>query len=179
LDNIGEDMIEVEKRIKKYRAWNRETKTMDYDGGFLSNIVDFDLKDNKYLYLNLFINKISEVLDLMEFIGKHDKNGKEIYESDIIKWREPVGNEEQYIKNEHIFGFIIWDKEDCRFMILQLTKGKLVYSLEDMISESEMNFYSVDGAHFNWEDLEVRGNIYENYDLYLELSKKDDSIQKP
>lgn len=169
-------MIEIQKRITKYRAWNRETKTMDYDGGFLFDLSDFDIRNYKYLSLNIFINKLAEELDLMQFIGTHDKNGKETYEEDLVKWKVSVDeNNKGFKRNDYIFGLVLWDKEDCGFMVLQLTKGKCVYQGEDGLFESDTEFYSFDGAEeFDWKELEIVGNTYENPELYLELTKKNE-----
>ena len=165
-------MIEIEKRIEKFRAWNKENKTMDYDGGFLFDLSDFNLEHYKYLCLNIFINKLSEELDLMRFIGSHDKEVKEIYEGDIVKWKEQVDEDKSVISNEYIFGLVLWDKEECRFIVSQITKGKWSYEVEDHIFEHDTEFYSYDGAEFNWKELEVIGNIYENPELYDKLRQE-------
>lgn len=162
-------MIEIEKRIMKFRAWNRENKTMDYDGGFLFDTSNFDINNYKYLCLNTFINKLSEDLDLMWFIGSHDRNGKEIYEADIVKWREQVDCDQSVNKNDYIFGLVLWDREECRFLIVQLTKGKWIQHIGDSIFESDTKFYGYEGAEFLWKDLEIVGNIYDNPDLYDKL----------
>ncbi len=159
-------MIEIEKRIRKYRAWNKENKTMDYDGGFLYDLNDFDIQNYKYLCLNIFINKISEELEVMQFIGRHDTTGKEIYEADIVRWKIPLEEDVNMIRNDYVNGLVMWDIEECKFIILQLTKGKLIYKAGDYTSDDDIEFYSYDGAEFSWKDLEVIGNIYENPDLY-------------
>lgn len=173
--NGGEKMMEIEKRIEKFRAWNKENKTMDYDGGFLFDLSDFNIEHYKYLCLNVFINKILEELVLMRFIGSHDKEGKEIYEGDIVKWREQVDKDESVKTNEYIFGLVLWNKEECRFIVSQITRGKWTYKVGDHTFEHDTEFYSHDGAEFNWEDLEVVGNIYENPELYDKLREE---IQK-
>ena len=165
-------MIEIEKRIEKFRAWNKENKTMDYDGGFLFDLEDFNIEHHKYLSLNIFINKLTEELELMRFIGSHDREGREIYEGDIIKWREQVNKDESIKSNEDIFGLVLWNKEECRFIISQITKGKWTYKVGDHIFEHDTEFYSRDGAEFNWEDLDVIGNIYENPELYDKLREE-------
>lgn len=170
-------MIEIEKRIEKFRAWNKENKTMDYDGGFLFDISDFNIEHYRYLCLNIFINKIAEELKLMRFIGTHDKQGKEIYEEDIVKWREQVGRDESVKSNDDIFGVIIWDREECRFIVSQMTKGKWTYKVGDHTFEHDTQFYSYDGAQFNWEDLEVIGNMYENADIYENLKQERDNVR--
>jgi len=170
--NGGDEMIEIEKRIEKFRAWNKENKTMDYDGGFLFDLSDFNVDHHKYLCLNMFINKIAEELELMRFIGSHDKEGKEIYEADIVKWREQVDKDTSVKSNDDIFGIVLWDREECRFIVYQITKGKWTYKVGDNTFEHDTQFYSYDGAEFDWKDLEVVGNIYEHSDLYEKLKQE-------
>lgn len=169
-------MIEIEKRIEKFRAWNKENKTMDYDGGFLFDLSDFNIEHYKYLSLNIFINKITEEFTLMSFIGSHDKKGREIYEEDIVKWKEQVGKDESVKSNDDVFGVIIWNREECRFIVSQITKGKWTYKIGEHIFEHDTQFYSYDGAQFNWEDLEVIGNMYENTDLYEKLRQERNNV---
>jgi uncharacterized phage protein (TIGR01671 family) len=169
-------MIEIEKRIEKFRAWNQENETMDYDGGFLFDLSDFNIEHYKYLSLNMFISKIIEEFKLMRFIGAHDKQGKEIYEEDIVKWREQT-KDESTRKNDDIFGVIIWNREECKFIISQITKGKWTYKVGDHLFEHDTQFYAYDGAQFNWEDLEVIGNIYQNADLYEKLKEERANVR--
>ncbi len=170
--NRGDEMMEIEKRIEKFRAWNKENKTMDYDGGFLFDLSDFNIEHYKYLCLNMFIDKITEELDLMRFIGSHDKEGKEIYEADIVKWREQVNEDTSVKSNDNIFGVVLWDREGCKFVVYQITKGKWAYKVGDNIFEHDAQFYSHRGAEFYWKDIEVVGNIYENSELYDKLRQE-------
>ncbi|OPY24959.1 MAG: YopX protein [Methanobacterium sp. PtaU1.Bin097] len=74
-------------------------------------------------------------VDLLEFTGLNDRNGTEIYESDIIKWNTGIG----YIKyraDEYTLGFEV-----------------------EVIAGS--NFYGYEGEHYPWTCVEVIGNIYE------------------
>ena len=115
----------------KFRAWNVATKKM------------IDLKKITPLALNmdtdgLFI-PFSDGLPLMQFTGLKDKNGKEIYEGDIVRITGKVMNrcEEFEVKwFEPAFG--------------KVGHGKIIYPL------------------YQSDEQEVIGNIYENPELLKE-----------
>lgn len=122
----------------KFRAWNEvEEKMLNW-----YEFLDTNIK-------NTFIAPESTGLILMQYTGLKDKNGKEIYEGDIVKVKLYKGEEEKYfIGKVEYFG--------SNFIV-------------DADNNSEYHVYDLDGFgidyRYNLEDCEVIGNIYDNPEL--------------
>lgn len=164
-------------RVNKYRAWckhwwveNSQDKTeyfMEY------NIETIILENTPNFPHGRFIGKrglwcaIHESI-LMQYIGVDDKNGKEIYEGDIVKihqflfdgceYEKEIIVSIEYMEETACFGVNLLQAEEIRRYMgyAYWDKEKVVIPL--------CNFY---GLHE--ESFEVIGNVYENADLLKEV----------
>ena len=117
----------------KFRAWNEvEEKMLNW-----YEFLDTNMK-------NTFIAPESTGLILMQYTGLKDKNGKEIYEGDVIKYPEYWIGDTHFPKGISV---IYWDDEEACFDTYTNT------SLFDLIKNLKC---------------EVEGNIYDNPELLEE-----------
>lgn len=131
----------------KFRVWDKETKHMHICGEDVHDTINFEIETNRAYYYNLQngCGSLREDSDyvLMQYTGLKDKNGKEIYEGDIIKiCAEGLGGE--------AIGKIVYDEYDLAFVLKN--------EVEEL---SECLWYAE-------QQLEVIGNIYDNPELLRE-----------
>lgn len=130
-------------RTIKFRAWDKTNNQWNsYGDRLYINAQDGSLLDVASQYDT---GGISEDLQLMQFTGLLDKNGKEIYEGDILKGYFNPDDVEDYIYNS----LTAEEKES----------GTRLFTVEDI-------FYPYTNPLP--DDLEVIGNIYENPELIQE-----------
>lgn len=138
-------------KLPKYRAWDHDDKKMwkvvamsesiygDCEDSYIK-VCEFDKSPmDKETDIRLSFN-----FDLMQFTGLYDKNGKEIYEGDIVRFHYKTG--------VYKIGTVVWND----------LFGSWDIDCPDFVSYKSLGQYK--------SVSEVIGNIYENPEL-LEESK--------
>lgn len=146
----------------KFRAYDKEYERMTYfdDEDYLYNY-PFILrqeqvfkKDSNYDdYEDFEYKDITNKVELMQYTGLHDKNGKEIYEGDA--WEDEDG-----------YYIIVWDEEEAGFLVD-------TYGIEEWLGEggqecygNKIEFISREPIdYFNFSKIEIIKNIYDNPEL--------------
>ncbi len=144
----------------KYRAWDKLRN-------IICNVlaIDFEKRNCKIEYnknweVTLDFYKIISRLDdvvLLQFIGCHDKNKKEIYEGDIVRLVYPDFDMDICDKQATITGVVMYSND--KFYVKQLIDDTYTYGCG---SEDNLEFYDYMDSLFTWSELEIIGNMYEN-----------------
>ena len=126
----------------KFRAWLKEDKKM-------VNVETMDFTDKSIQYLkrseiiNAYIlrRESDDDVELMQYTGLKDKNGKEIYEGDIL-----------FFRDENMKYIVVW--QDAAFIIKSI----------------EIRKYSEKMCWLDDTEIccEIVGNVYENKNLLEE-----------
>lgn len=115
---------------------------IDYGDPAFCDIVRFN-DDNEAIHECVDINTIGQ------FTGLHDKNGKEIYEGDIVKWTDEKDRMDKFL-----LCYVDWHKHLCKFY--------LSFGEEQKVNDSRTDIFEMMRMGYNYE---VIGNIYDNPEL--------------
>lgn len=127
----------------KFRAWLKEENKM-----VIVETIDFSEKSIQYLEKNEIIDAyllritFLEDIELMQYTRIKDKNGKEIYEGDILKYNFPYDGRLKHVS-------------PVKFLETEASFG-----IKDRY-ENEIPLYKITANNY----FEVIGNIYENKNL--------------
>lgn len=141
----------IMSREIKYRAWLKEEKKM-----VIVETIDFSEKSIQYLEKNEIIDAyllrttFLEDIELMQYTGIKDKNGKEIYEGDILKYKFP------------------YDRRLKHVSLVKFIETEASFGLKDIYG-NEIPLYRITANNY----FEVIGNIYENPELLNLLEGKN------
>lgn len=128
----------------KFRAWDNKNKYMvtSKQGVFtaLRNSMNIVRQDNGYYNNGDLLKPNKEKYTLMQFTGLEDKNGKEIYEGDILKFSEVDT------------AIVIWNEKYAYFMVKPIQE---YYFDSDVLGQA---------LEYN-DNVEKIGNIYDNPEL--------------
>lgn len=138
------------KREIKFRAWIKSVNAMSDWDTILKECDRFSL-----LYDPNF--------ELMQFTGLKDKNGKEIYEGDIVRFKHGEQNKDEFYEKVEVVSF--WRGSFC------LGSNSLHDwytdkdgNINERLSHFQQTINRIDFYYRDF-DLGVIGNIYENKDL--------------
>lgn len=152
----------------KFRCWNKKKMQMEYPKCFCipqgGNVVGLD-----------------DIIP-MQYTGLHDKNGKEIYEGDILHTYEDILSTVCLKKegapdwpkklNEHDEYFDKWYEEvplkaQC---YVEMKDGDYEYKIYERFLNDEDDEWDEDESDevslYNPSELKIIGNIYENPELF-------------
>ena len=140
-------------RTIKFRGWDREYEKMtyfddedyEYSPPIVSRLDQVFKKDSNYDdYEDFEYNDITDSVEIMQYTGLHDKDGKEIYEGDILQ----IDIEKAWV---------MWNKR---------------YGYFELVPIGDYYFDSpVIGEAIEYTDSELIGNIYENKELLNETNR--------
>lgn len=131
--------------IPRYRAWNKATKEMHE----VDDIVSIDFEKKQIYVKTLFFNQLNhyvfDAVVLMQSTGLRDKNGKEIFEGDILN----IETDEENVRVE-----VSWDSKHALF-VFESKKYNEKEALGELFEDNSYPFKIIGNIHTNPELLEV------------------------
>ena len=130
--------------IPKFRAWHNELGRMMSISDMWFNVESLGEIGLNDAVMNDYITVSPDEIELMQSTGLKDKNGKEIFEGDIIT----NGQNVMCMKRHNTLGFYVEEKGEVEF----IADSAVLEDFEEDAKEIA-------------DSLEILGNIYENKEL--------------
>ena len=142
----------------KFRAWNFLEEKMEYMDANWS--LELDPKGNNFMIRrgNTRDEWFGNEIELMQYTGLKDKNGKEIYEGDIVEYKD-----EGRITDSGSYE-VGWDEGGAAFGIRGILTHDDLIGVEGISDE----FFCSNVAAEVLESSTLLGNIYEHPELLNE-----------
>jgi len=149
--------------LLRFRAWLKKEQKMD-------NYIDHIswLEDELYCIGDgITYMVLAEDLVLMQSTGLKDKNGKEIFEGDILKFNDEWN---EYCHEGYVDGSV----EGINFV--EVVRGEACFEFGKTKYPDSSLFILMEDEHLNFKDFiksedfefEINGNVYENPELLEE-----------
>lgn len=146
--------------IPKFRMWNRISSQLHLVDGLY-----FDDKEAEYVDDDNVLRFIGfKNIELMQSTGLKDKNGKEIFEGDILKFNDEWN---EYCHEGYVDGSV----EGVNYV--EVVKGEACFEFGKTRYPESSLFIHMEDEHLSFAELvndkdfefEIIGNIYENPEL--------------
>ena len=146
--------------IPKFRMWNRISSQLHLVDGLY-----FDDKEAEYVDDDNVLRFIGfKNIELMQSTGLKDKNGKEIFEGDVVKFNDEWN---EYCHEGYVDGSV----EGVNYV--EVVKGEACFEFGKTRYPESSLFIHMEDEHLSFAELvndkdfefEIIGNIYENPEL--------------
>lgn len=132
--------------IPRFQVWNKATKEVHE----ADDIITIDFEEKQICVKTLFFGKVSyydlDDVVLMQSTGFRDKNGKEIFEGDILN----IETDEENVRVE-----VSWDSKHALF-VFESKKYNEKEALGELFEDNSYPFKIIGNIHTNPELLEVK-----------------------
>ena len=149
----------------EFRAWDVTNKRMN-KGGFWIGAQQGAIALVKNMQdVNVACISMQRQQDfiLMQFTGLCDKNGKKIFEGDVIGRNNPAGYPRVEGQPDYQKYVIIWDDDFSGWVLMSINSWSNAYQYD----KSKFK-WGKDKFNSCWKNLEIIGNIHENPELMKE-----------